>query len=432
MPVIPADGPLGAGHAALRPLAALALALCGLAGALIAWVPFHGRPARRRRLPAWVPVLAVALVLRAALTLVQDGAVFDVLIAYRSIGDRVLHGIDIWSGDTESLATYPPPVYAWWALASLVPVGSPHLFAALVRLPFWVVDAGIAVALVRLLPGVAGRRAGWVYAVCPVAAAVPTLHGQHDPVTGALLLAGVVLALWRGRPALGGLVTGAAIALKQWPVFFLLPVLAALPRRHALVFVALAAAPVLAAYAAYGLVHPHDAVRGFVDVATYRPHRQGLGTSWLLPDDVPAGVVIMMNLAATLGAATVATVLVRRQRSPVEAVAVAMLLVTGLSPTVSDQYLMWALPFLLLAGRVRLVALLSLGLLPAVLSLDLWSSVGDGATPTPLLVLATLSTLAAAARLVRGDASPARPSGLTSTASVADVPTWAGRRRSTT
>jgi len=36
------------------------------------------------------------------------------------------------------------------------------------------------------------------------------------------------------------------------------------------------------AYAAYGLTHPHDAVQGFVDVVTYRPHREGLGTSLFL------------------------------------------------------------------------------------------------------------------------------------------------------
>ena len=404
--MIPGDSPLGLDHAALRGPAVVLLTLGALAGLVSAFSPRAGA-ARPRRVPAWAAVLGAALAMRAALSLVQDGHVFDVLVAYRDIGERVLHGADIWSGDTESLATYPPPVYGWWAVAALIPGASPHVFAALVRAPFWVVDAGIAVALLRLLPGKAGAQAAWIYALCPVAAAVPTLHGQHDPVTDALLLAGVVVAVWRGDAVRGGLIAGAGIALKQWPVFFLPPILAALSRRSAVAFTVAAATPILCAYAAYGLLHPHDATTGFVDVATYRPHRQGLGTSWAFPASLPAGVFIVTNLAVTLGAAAVATALVRSGRRVEEALAVDMLLLTALSPTVSDQYLMWSLPFLLLAGRLRTAALLSLGLLPAVASLDLWTSVGDGDTATPLLALATAATLSAAAWLLMSGPSTA-------------------------
>ena len=60
----------------------------------------------------------------------------------------------------------------------------------------------------------------------------------------------------------------------------------------------LLAAPALAAYAAYAVVHPADAVRGIVDVITYRPHRAGLGTALLFP--LPAGPITAINIAVLL------------------------------------------------------------------------------------------------------------------------------------
>lgn len=394
--MIPDDGPLGLPHAALRAWAVVVLSVWAAATLVIA---FRGSGARlpRRRPPAWLTVAATALAVRIALSLVVDGHMYDVLVSYRTIGDRLFSGGEIWTGTTESLATYPPTSYVWWAVAALVPAQHPHVFAALVRAPFWLADTAIAVALLRVIPGENGMRAAWIYALCPVVIAVPTLHGQADPVVDLLLLIGVVW-VGRGRPLAGGSAIGFAIAIKQWPVFVLLPILVRVPRRLVLQFLLVVAAPLLVAFGAYGVVHPQDAVRGFVDIATYRPHREGLGTSLLLP--VPAGPIIAANIAVTLGAALAGAALVRSGRSLAEGVALNLLLIVGLSPTVSDQYLMWAFPFLLLAGHARTAALLGVGLLPAVVSLDLWSAQNDGATSNVLLVLATVSVLAAAASLL--------------------------------
>jgi hypothetical protein len=396
--VIPDDAPLGLAHESLRGWAVGVLILTGIASVVVAFEPRTRR--LQGRVPDWLLIGGAALLLRGAMSLVQDGAVFDVLVSYRSIGDRVLHGSDVWTGATESLATYPPPIYGWWALAALVPDAHPHVFAALVRAPFWIGDAGLAVLLVRLIPGESGVRAGWIYALCPAIVAVPTLHGQHDPVTDLLLVVGVILVVRDASPVRGGLVIGVATALKQWPLFFLLPILAAIPRRRVLPFLVAVAVPLLLAFAGYGLTHPHDAVQGFVDVATYRPHREGLGTSLFFPDAASSGVFIVANIVVTVGAGVVAAVMVRRGWSLVEAIALDMILLVGLSPTVSDQYLMWAFPFLLLAGRLRTAALLGMGLLPAVVSLDLWQTVNDGDAPHVLLVIATLSCVAAAAWLI--------------------------------
>ena len=403
--MIPVDAPLGLPHEALRGWAVALLVLCAAAALALAFRPVPppasaGGATGPPPVPAWLLVTAAALLLRGAVSLVQDGALFDVLVSYRSIGDRVLHGADVWTGSTESLATYPPPIYGWWALAALVPGNHPHVFAALVRAPFWIADALLAGLLVRVIPGPAGVRAGWIYALCPVAVAVPTLHGQHDPVTDLLLVVAVAGLLPRQRTVAAGLVIGVATAIKQWPVFFLLPLLSAVPRRRLLPFLLAVAAPPLVAYAGSGVTHPLDALRGVVDVATYRPHREGLGSSLLFSDGASAGAVIAANLLATIGAGVVAAALVRRGMGLADAIAVDMLLLVGLSPTVSDQYLMWAFPFLLLAGRPRIAALLGAGLLPAVVALDLWQTVGDGDAPRALLALAAAGCVAAAAWIV--------------------------------
>jgi len=396
--VLPLDGPLGLSHGALRWWAVALLAACSAATVAIAFAS-PTRLQRQSRLPRWVPVVVTALLVRALCSLVQDGGTFDVLVAYRAIGEHLFAGRDIWTGTTDSLATYPPTVYLWWAVAGLIPAGHPHLFAAAVRAPFWIADAAVAVLLLRIIPGASGARAAWLYALCPVVIAVPTLHGQVDPVVDLLLVAGVAL-LQRGQATAGGIAVGAAIVVKQWPVYFLLPLLAAVTRRRAPVLLLCALAPLLASFGIYALFHAADAWRGLSFVATYRPHRQGLGTSVLFPDDSPAGIIIATNIAAVLAGAVAGVAALRSQRSLAEAMALDMLIVVGLSPTVSDQYLMWAIPFLLLAGRLRTAALLGVGLLPAVLSLDLWTSVDGTATPRALLLLATASVLAAAGWLL--------------------------------
>jgi Glycosyltransferase family 87 len=409
---LPDDSPLGLGHEALRGWAVLLLAVCGVAALLIA---LRGVPSpRRRRMPAWLAVTLVALLVRGLASVVQDGGVYDVLVAYRLIGENLFHGVDIWSGQTDSLATYPPPVYAWWGTAALIPADHPHVFAALVRLPFWFADAAIAPVLLRAVGGDLGRRAAWVYALCPVAIAVPTLHGQIDPVVALLLLLAVISVA--RRPAVAGLGAGAAIAIKQWPVFFLLPMLATLAPRRLARFASALALPPLAGFGAYALLRPADAWRGLVFVSTYKPHRQGLGTSLLFADKVPSGEIVITNLGAVLVGAVLGVLMVRAGRSLAEAMALDMLVLVALSPTVSDQYLMWAFPFLLLAGRVRTAALLGLGLLPAVAGLDLWTSQNDGATPRGVLAVATLCCLAAAASLLRRPRPVTFPAGAKATA----------------
>jgi len=385
-------------------LGVVILTACAAASPLIAL-----RAARRgtpRHLVRRITAIAlVALGVRAGLSLVQDGGLYDVFHAYRVVGEQLRRGGDVFVEPALGLSNYPPAIYWWWALTSAVPPDHPHLYAALVKLPFWLGDAAIAPLLVVLAirrgaaPAGPATAAGWMYALNPIAAAVPTLHGQFDPLVLLPLLCGVTLL--RERPVAAGLLIGIATAVKPWPLFFLLPLLALVERRRRPGFVVAVAAVPAATFALYGLVHHDHLLAGMYRVATYVAHRQGLGTSLLFGDSPPAWALIGTNIAAGAASSAAGLMAARRGRSPAETVAVAMLVLLTLSPTVSDQYVMWPLPFLLLAGRLRIAALLSAGLLPAVAALNLWTSQNDGATPAALLLPATGAMGLAAWTLLR-------------------------------
>jgi hypothetical protein len=91
----------------------------------------------------------------------------------------------------------------------------------------------------------------------------------------------------------------------------------------------------------------------------------------------------------------------RRGVPVVDVVALAMLIVLGLAPAISDQYLMWPIAILLLGGHHRIVALLSAALTPAIVLIDISSATNGPAVPTAPLLLATLATIVAAGALWR-------------------------------
>jgi hypothetical protein len=401
--VIPSDGPLELAAGSLRPGAVALLGLLAACGIVLAWDRVPGWA--RRAWGSTAALLAVALLVRALLSLAVDGGLYDVFDAYRIVGSTLRAGHDVFVEPALGLANYPPLVYWWWAAASAVPADHPHLYAALVRAPFWIADVGIALLLLRAAPPRIARRAAWMYALSPVAAAVPTLHGQFEPWVLLPLVAAVVVL--PERPGAAGLLAGLAIAIKPWPVFFLIPLLATLPRRTWRPLLLGAAVVPLAAFAVYAPLHPGNLTTGLHRIATYQAHRQGFGTSLLFPDGVDALPINVLNLAAGALAIGAGVLAARQGRARSEALALSMLVLLTLSPTVSDQYLVWPLPFLLLAGRLRVAALLGVAAVPAVAAVDLWTSQDGAATPRPLFLLVTMATGAAAIWLaLRPGASP--------------------------
>ena len=143
---------LSAGTATV--LAWVLIAGVGLAGVAIAFAPAPADARPRRAALRLVTVMLVALCFRAAVSLLFDGGTYDIFFAYRKLGNQLRLGGDVYGAALPTLANYPPVIYWWWSLAAtIVPSGSPHLFAALVRAPFWIVDAAIAPVLALLVRG---------------------------------------------------------------------------------------------------------------------------------------------------------------------------------------------------------------------------------------------------------------------------------------
>ena len=371
---------------------AAAVALLAACGVAIAW---DRVPTRLRRLgSSTAALLATALLARGLLSLAVDGGVYDVFDAYRIVGSTLRAGSDVFVEPALGLANYPPLMYWWWAAASAVPADHPHLYAALVRAPFWIADALIALVILRAAPRLIAERAAWIYALSPLAAAVPTLHGQFEPWVLLPLVSCVVVV--PQRPALAGVLLGVAIAVKPWPAFFLIPLLSSLPRRAWRPLILGTVAVPIATFALYAPIHPGHLADGLHRILTYQAHRQGFGTSLLFPDGVDALPINLVNVTAGALAIVAGVVAARGGRPRSELIALSMLILLTLSPTVSDQYLVWPLPFLLLAGRLRVAAALGVACLPAVAAVDLWTSQNGPGTPWPLFVLSTLSTGCAA------------------------------------
>ena len=78
--------------------------------------------------------------------------------------------------------------------------------------------------------------------------------------------------------------------------------------------------------------------------------------------------------------------------SAAEVVGVSALVLITLAPGVSDQYMAWPLPFLLLAGHLRGVAAATAGVLSAIIWIDLWFSQNQGPAMPLIYFVSTLST----------------------------------------
>ena len=134
----------------------------------------------------------------------------------------------------------------------------------------------------------------------------------------------------------------------------------------------------------------------------YVPHRQGFGTSRFFPESWGSAIVPVTNVLLLALVCWVAYQCSRRDDVRIaDAVALAIVLVLGLSASISDQYLVWPFGLLLLAGRLRMAALLALILTPAtlVIVLDINGSAAD--LPTWLFLPGTVALWISAAILWR-------------------------------
>ncbi len=307
----------------------------------------------RERVPVWVSMV-IALVLRVTFALMtsQRYTPRDVRVYFRATGDVLLHGHDplqVLPGRQWNFLILMPAVHALELRSGL-----PWVYA--VKIAPLACDVLLVWMVAQLAPSLPRTRA-LQYAVNPLSLLVVSLHGQVEPVALALALGGILL-LRRDRPVTAGVLLGAAVAAKTWPVFILVAVLPLRdPRRLLRIAAGAAVVPLLCLAIAATVLDGsigHDLSRmssysGYVDTWTWsglllqtgHPHVAGYGS--------PMGPV-----GSKLGLVGVAITLTLVRRRPPEAralcaLAAVLVCTAGFGP----QYLMWVLPLAIAVSSRR-------------------------------------------------------------------------------
>lgn len=322
------------------------LAVCAVAAVLAGF--------SANRIPLAVSI-GIAAVLRLAFAGLTSRAYtpLDVAQYFRTTAELLLSGKD--------------PVHDMpgrqWNFLELMPVihaielrsGLPWVFA--VKMAPIAADL-VLVALVASFADRNGRTRALQYAVNPLSLLVVSLHGQIEAVALALALGGILL-LRHDRPVLGGILLGAAVAAKTWPLVILLAVLPLrnLPR---LWRIAVGATVVPVVCLALGFLfldtQPLTDLRhmasysSYVSFWTWSAIVVSTGAKGIAGYTSPLG-----PLATVLIAVGVVLILwlLRRRAPEVRALGVLctfLLCTAGFGP----QYLLWVLPLMVaLSGPVR-------------------------------------------------------------------------------
>ena len=308
----------------------------------------------RNRVPVAVSVV-IAAMLRVVFALMtsQRYTPRDVRDYFRETAELVLRGrepLQFMPGREWNFLELMPYVHALEFSSGL-----PWVYA--VKIAPIVADL-VLVWLVSLLAGRDGRTRALQYAVNPLSLLVVSLHGQVEPVALAFALGGIVL-LKKERPVAAGILLGAAVAAKTWPIIILLAVLPLRqPRRAGQIVLGSTVVP--AACLLSGVVflgtNVRHALTRIVSYSGYVREWTWSGTYMTLFRHVGAGYDSKLSAPATiLIVAGVATALWLFRRHPPEARALAALCaVLACTAGFGIQYLFWVLPLTIaLAGAGR-------------------------------------------------------------------------------
>lgn len=377
----------------------------------------QGHPMSLRGRRALWGLIGASTAIKVVIAFATVGVVFDIE-SFRLVGaqldDRPLH---FYGTLNQSFSVGGATVFRWpypsgfvpWIAASvgLEKAGLP--FHGVIQLPSIAADAGLA-WLVQFMLGVRGYgerarlAAAALVALGPSFIAVSGYHGQIDPV--AILPAVGALLVWeRADPArralLAGALIGAGGAVKTVP---LLMVLALLPSarsvREGIRLVGAAAVVPLVAMAPFLIADP----RGVIDSLGYAgaPGLGGLSLvvqpdladSWLkeTPLEFSGATQVLYDGGSFLllaALAALAAFLIRYRPPAVQAAVLLWLTVYVFNPNFFTQYLIWGLPFFLIAGHLWKVAALQAALVvPTVIA---YARPWGGELPTVIYVAAMLA-----------------------------------------
>lgn len=340
-------------------------------------------------------MIALGTVARVVIAYATYGEAFDIdsyeLVHTQLANDPfdVYGAVNSAVGDTElSRWPYAPGYFPWIEVsAALTGVGLP--LHGTIQLPSIFADAGIAL-LVQYFLGLRGSSrqtrllAAGAVVLGPSFAAISGYHGQIDSI--AILPAVGALVVWespsaRSRALSAGLLIGAGAALKTVPILMVLALLpSARSRKEAGLLVGGAIAVPLLLILPFAVAD----LEGVRAAARYSgvPGLGGLSLAAqpsLAADWLELGMLVSLSEASktlldlgdvlTVASLVALAAYFARFRPPAHVAAVLLwLTVYAFSPNFFVQYLVWGLPFLLMAGYVRqTLAIQALVILPTIL-----------------------------------------------------------------
>jgi len=377
-------------------------------------------------------MIAVALGVRLVIAFATEGVYFDIE-SMRLIGaeldDRPLQIYGLLNdqpgveGYEVTRWPYGPVFFLWIAVAWVVDEASPLAFHGLVSVPSIAADVAIAWCVQHFLglrgAGERARLAGaGLVLLGPAFAVVSGYSGQIDSV--AIAPAALALVVWStpgfGRRALwAGLLIGLGAAIKTPPLLMLLALLpSARSPREAVTLVAAAVAVPAAALAPFFVADP----TGAATILGYGggPGQGGLSLlvqpalagEWLTSEPLhlsSASETLYDNssLVALPALAATGVFLLWSRPAPVDATVVLWLAVYTFLPNFFPNYIVWGLPFFIMAGHLRKVGLLQLlCVVPALmLYTKPWPDETIAFVYVPLMVALFMVWVVALALLVR-------------------------------
>ncbi len=317
---------------------------------------------KRHRI-GWPMILLLAAVARLAPALwLPVGAGYDI-DSFRMVTDALLGGHEVYVASLGRHPYLPFQMFIMGAMAALSKAtGLPFVVA--IKLPAILADVAIAGLLYRLVAERRGRDwAAYVallYALNPVSLLVSAYHGQFEAVT--LLLLVVAWALWE-RPRVGASAAalGLAILNKTWPVVLLPVFFIRLANWRARILHALVALGIPAlAVGVYLLVYRADPMTMLGRALTHRGVAGYWGPSAVVFPLATAWPVLQPLADALLALRNplllVAILLVlwwTRRQTALDALLTVQLAVFAVTVGFGIQWLVWPVPFALLAGQSR-------------------------------------------------------------------------------
>lgn len=338
-------------------------------------------------------LIAVGLAVRVVIALLTHGQPYDMNSVRIVREDLAAHGFHIYRyvnvGNWHW--PYPPAFFPWIALSGAIAGAHSHVFEVLIRLPTILADAALAWVVqeyLRLRGASEASRlvAASVVLLGPVFVAVAGYHGQMDSL--AILPAAAAVLVWERmdgerRALVAGALIGLGGALKTVPLLMVLALAPSVRSWRELAKLALSAAAVPVAL----LIPFAIATPGLPEAALRKYHGfpgQGGLSLVLQPDLAKTWLMGVHNhpphfsgLSRALGEhasivnyaifGATAAFLARHRPSPPLAACVLWLALFAFAPSFFFQYLIWGLPFLLMAGYRRSAAALQLAVLVPML-----------------------------------------------------------------